>query len=182
MDPVRTINLIQTKQQEESPQMGIVIAFSRRLSLWALTIFIVSGIVIGGMYYYLKVRYDQLVATRQELTQNITQNATKEGLLASVKQRTALITKIFGVQQPVGNVFDLLTSFLSPGQMSDVSIDEKNNVSFTIHTASIDDVISVTDTLIKQTTEHHIKAPQLTSLTLAKTGGFDVGLSFIAVF
>lgn len=181
MDDVRKINLIQTKP-EESPQTRIVTTFLQRLSLWALTVFIASGIAVGGMYYYLKVRYDQLVITHRDLSQIITQNATKEGLLASVKQHAALITKIIGVQQPVGNVFDMLTSFVSPGQMSDVSLDDKNKVSLSIHAASIDEVISVTDTLIKQTAENRIRAPQLVFLRLAKTGGFDVGVSFIAVF
>jgi hypothetical protein len=181
MDIPKNINLIPTKP-EEPRQTGIVLAFFRRLSLWALAIFLVSGILVGGAYYYLTVRYDQLVATRQELSQIITQNATKEGLLASIKQRTQLVTKILGVQQPVGTVFDVLTSFVSPSQVSDVSVDEKNTVIVSIHAASIDDVITITDALIKQTAAHRIQAPQLISFKLGETGGVDVGLLFTAVF
>ncbi len=181
MDAVRKINLIQTKP-ETSAQTGVVTVFFWRLSLWVLAIFIVSGILAGGVYSYLKIQYDRLATARQELSQIITQNALKEGLLFSIKQRTALITKIMGIQQPVGRVFDMLTSFIPPGQMSDVSVDDKNNVTLSIRAASIDEVISITDVLIKQATAKQIRAPQLISLKFGTTGDIDVGLSFIAVF
>lgn len=181
MDAPRIINLIPTKP-EESPQTGIIITFVQRFSLWALAIFIVSGVAIGGTYYYLKLRYDQLVITRQELSQIITQNATKEGLLVSIKQRTALITKIFGVQQPIGDVFDMFVPYVTPGQISDVTMDDKNNVSLIIHAASINDVVAITDALIKQTATNRVRAPQLNTLQLTKTGIINVGLSFVAVF
>jgi hypothetical protein len=105
-----------------------------------------------------------------------------EGLLESVRQRVALTNKIFGVQQPVGKVFDMLTAFVSPVQISALSLDEKNKVSLTIHAQSITDVISVTDALVKQTTINRVRAPQLVTLSLGENGGVDVGLSFIAVF
>ncbi len=181
MDAPRIINLIPAKP-EESPQTGIIMAFAQRLSLWALAIFLVSGVVIGGAYYYLKLRYDQLVITRQELSQIITQNATKEGLLVSIKQRTALITKIFSVQQPIGDVFDMIVPYVTPGQISDVSMDDKNNVSLSVHVASIDDAVAITDALIKQTAANRVRAPQLDTLQLTKTGIINVRLSFVAVF
>ena len=180
MDAVRKINLIPIKQ-EESQQNEIVIALIQRLSLWALVIFIVSGIAVGGTYFFIKVRYDQLVSTKKELSQVIEQNATKEGLLASVKQRTALITKILGIQLPVGQVFDVLVTFVSPSEITEVSVDEKNNVSVLIHAVSIDEVISITDGLIKQATANRLRAPQLVSFGIGRTGGYEIGLSFIAV-
>lgn len=176
---MKTINLIPVKP-EESPQNSIVTVLLRRLSLWTLTIFMVSGVVGGGIYYYMKVRYDQVVQTKQDLSRAVEQNATKEGLLASLKQRTALIAKILGVQKPAGNVFDVLFSFVPPDQISTVSVDEKDNVSVTVHAASIADVISITDGLIKQATARRVRAPQLVSLTIGRTGGFDIGLSFIS--
>jgi hypothetical protein len=179
-DAVRKINLIPIKP-EESPQNRIVMALFRRLSLWALVIFIVSGIAIGGTYYFMKVRYDQLLSTKQDLSRIVEQNAVKEGLLASVKQRTALITKILGVQLPVGKVFDLLVTVVPPSQITRVTVDEKNNVAVSIHASSIDDVLSITDALIKQATANRVRAPQLVSLAFGRTGGIDIGLSFVAV-
>jgi len=180
MDAVRKINLIPIKP-EESPQNGIVIALMQRLSLWVLVIFIVSGIAVGGTYYFMKVRYDQLLSTKQELSQVVEQNATKEGLLASTKQRTTLITKILGIQLPVGKVLDLIVSFVSPSEITEVSVDEKNNVIMLIHASSIDEVISITDALIQQATANNLQAPQLVSLTIGRTDGYDIGLSFNAV-
>lgn len=181
MDPTRKINLIQIKH-EESPQTGVIFAFLQRLSLWALVVFIASGILIGSVYYVMKTRYDQMVITRRNLTEIITQNATKEGLLASIKARTGLINKIFEFQKPVGNVFDLLTAILVPSQITDVTVDEKNTVAVLFHAGSIDEVVSITDNMIKQAEANRIRSPQLISLKLATTGGIDVGLSFVAVF
>lgn len=181
MDAVRKINLIPTKV-ETSAQTGVAIILLRRLSLWALAILIISGLIAGGVFYYVRLRYDQALQQKQDLSQIVKQNVTKEGLLTSVKQRTALIIKIFGIQQPVGKILDLLVSFVSPDQISVISVDDHNNVTVSIHAASIAEVISITDTLIKQTTASRVRAPQLVSLTLGRTGGIDIGLSFIAVF
>jgi hypothetical protein len=177
---MKTINLIPIKP-EESPQTGIVTSLLRRLSLWAFMIFIVSGILVGGLYYYTKVRLEQLQSTKQDLSQIVSQSVTKEGLLASLKQRTTLITKILGVQKPVGKILDLIVSFVPPSGISNVSFDDKNNVSVSIHASSINDVLSITDTLIKQTAANRVQAPQLVSFTIGRTGGFDIGVSFIPV-
>jgi len=123
-----------------------------------------------------------LIHTQQQLSQVISQSTAKEGLLVSVKQRSALTSKILGVQHPVGKVFDTLSTVVTSGQMTAVSLDDHNKVLLTIHAQSITDVISITDTLIKQTTTNFVRSPQLVSLTLGHDGGVDVGLSFIAVF
>ena len=79
-------------------------------------------------------------------------------------------------------MFDTLSTVVTSGQMTAVSLDDHNKVLLTIHAQSITDVISITDTLIKQTTTNLVRSPQLVSLTLGKDGGVNVGLSFIAVF
>ena len=178
---MKTINLIRAKIAM-SPQVEMVTVLFRKLSLWALAILIVSGVLVSGIFYYLQIRRDQLIHTQQQLSQVISQSETKEGLLVSVKQRSALTSKILGVQHPVGKVFDTLFTVVTSGQMTAVSLDDHNKVLLTIHAQSITDVISITDTLIKQMTTNLVRSPQLVSLTLGKDGGVDVGLSFIAVF
>lgn len=165
-----------------SPQAEIVTVLFRKLSLWALVILIGSGVLVSGMFYYLQVRHGKLVHTQQQLSQVISQSTVKEGLLVSVKQRSALMSKILGVQHPVGKVFDTLPTVITSGQMTAIVLDDHNKVLLTIHTQSITDVISITDTLIKQTTANLVRSPQLVSLSLGQDGGVDVGLSFIAVF
>lgn len=178
---MKTINLIRAKTAMSS-QSGMVMVLFRKLSLWALAILIGSGVLVSGMFYYLQVRHEQLIHTQQQLLEVISQSTAKEGLLVSVKQRSALTNKILGVQHPVGKVFDTVGAIISAGQTSGISFDDRNTVALTIHAQSITDVISITDTLIKQTTANLVKAPQLVSFTLGKDGGVDVGLSFIAVF
>ena len=86
---MKTINLIRAKIAM-SPQAEMVTVLFRKLSLWALAILIVSGVLVSGIFYYLQVRRDQLIHTQQQLSQVISQSETKEGLLVSVKQRSAL--------------------------------------------------------------------------------------------
>lgn len=133
MESEKIINLIQSKT-DVSAQMEPVTLLLRKLSLWALLILVISGIAVSGIYFYMKVRGEQLTEKKKQLLQSITQSATTEGLLVSVRQRVALTNKIFGVQQPVGKVFDVLSMFVSPSQVSTLSLDEHNKVSLTIHT------------------------------------------------
>lgn len=181
MEPVKSINLIRTKTTT-SPQVEMVTTLFRKLSLWALALLIVSGVLVSGIFFYLQNREQQLVNTQRQLSQSIAQSTTKEGLLVALKHRAALTNKILGVQQPVGKVFDTLSTFVSPGQMTSISIDDHNKVLLGIHAQSITDVISVVDSLIKQMTANHARAPQLVSLSLGRIGDVDVTLSFIAVF
>lgn len=181
MESVKKINLIQTKL-ESSPEVGLLATLLRKLSLWALLLLIISGIITIGTYYYMLVRRDQLVSTKQRLTEIIAQNPTKEGLLLSVQQRTALITKILAFQKPVGTVFDIVSAFISGSQILRMTLDDKNMVFLSFHAQSITDVISISDTLIKQTASNLVKNPQLDSLIFSKDGGIDIMVSFIPIF
>lgn len=178
---MKPINLIQTKSAT-SAQTEIVATVLRRISLWTLATLIVGGVAVSGIFYYVRAREEQLAQTKLQLTRTITQNATKEGLLASVKQRAGQITKILAVQKPVSTVFDVLVPFVSPGQISSVSLDETNKVSLMIHTQSITEAVSITDALVRETILNTVRSPQLISLVLGKDGGIDIGVSFIAVF
>ncbi len=181
MESGKIINLIQSKTGV-SPQLESLTLVLRKLSLWTLAILVISGIAAAGIFYYMKVRVEQLMEKQQQLVQIITQSTTTEGLLGSVRQRVALTNKIIGVQQPVGKVFDMLSTFVSPDQISGLSLDEKNNVSLMIHAQSIPEVVSITDALVKQTLVNRVRTPQLVFLSFGERGGVEVGLSFIAVF
>jgi hypothetical protein len=181
MDSEHSINLIQTSTGL-SPQAVIMMTLFRTLSLWVLAIFIVSGVAVGGIFYYLRIRNEELTAKQQQLSQSIAQNATAEGLLVSVTQRSALTKKIVDIQQPVDTVFDTLAVFVSPGEITNVSLEDNDTVSVMIHAQSITEVISMTDALVKLTSANRIRAPQLVSLALGNDGGIDVGVSFTAVF
>jgi hypothetical protein len=181
MDSVNKINLIQNRT-EVSPQAGIVTALFRKLSLWALVILIVCGLSVGGFFYFVRIRTEQLAVKKQQFSELITQNTVKEGLLVSLKQRAALTKKVLGVQQHVDIVFDVLTAFVSFDHVTNVSLDDTNTVSVIIHAGSIPDVISMTDAMMKLNATSRIRAPQLVSFTLGREGGVDVGVSFIAVF
>ena len=180
MSPVETINLIRTKTAT-SPQLDMVTALLRTLSLWALSVLMVSGIIVSGIFYYLRGREQELTNVKQQISATITQNTTKEGLLLTLKQRVSLTGKVLGVQHPVGKVFDMLATFISPGQMSSVSVDDHNKVILTVRAQSIADVVSIADTLVNQAAAKTVRAPQLVSLSLGHTGGVDVTLSFVIV-
>lgn len=178
---MKTINLIQTKI-EINAQTEIVTVLLRRISLWALALLIVSGLIVSGIFYYVRARDEQLTRTKLQLSQIVTENFTKEGLLASIKQRTAQITKILGVQKPVKNVFDILVLLGPPDQISSVSLDDANKVSLMISARSITEAVSVSDALVRETFLKRVRSPQLISFVLGKDGGIDIGVSFIAVF
>lgn len=178
---MKTINLIRTKTAM-SPQTGPVADVLRKISLWALALLVVSGVLTSGIFFYLQNRQQQLVNTKQQLLQTIAQSTTKEGLLAALKQRAALTEKILGVRQPVATVFDTLSTFTTPGQVTSVALDDHSKVFFAIHSESMTDVISLVDALLKQVAANRARAPQLVSLGFGHSGGIDVAFSFIAEF
>ncbi len=181
MDPANKINLIQNRT-EVSPQLVMVIALLRRLSLWVLVIFIVSGILVGGMYYYFSIRNEELAAKQQQLSQVIAQSTRTEGLLVSVTQRAALTKKILDIQKPVGMVFDTVVQFVSPGKISNISFDDTDTVSLMVHVNSIPEGIFMTDDLVNLAAMNLVRKPQLVSFSIGPDGSIDMGLSFVAVF
>lgn len=162
--------------------MELVTQLVRTISFWFLGVLIVSGIIVSGTYYYLRVRQEQLAQTQQQLSQSITQSNVKEGLLLAVKQRAALTNKIVGIQQPIGSVFDTLAMFVSQGQITSVSLDDHSVVVLNIHTQSISETVALVDALMKTVAANRVRAPQLLSLTLGHNGGIDIAVSFIALF
>ena len=79
-----TINLVRTKS--ESPE---VLVWTNRLRM-AGTIgmggLLVVGLVLGGVYAFLRRETETLVQNKAELTSQISQERVKEGLLLSLKQ------------------------------------------------------------------------------------------------
>jgi hypothetical protein len=176
-----TINLIQTKTAISGP-MGLVIDLLRKLSLWSLVGIFGIGVIITGVFYYVKIRTDQLVSTQQQLSQVIAQNATKEGLLAAVKHQVTLTSKIMGVQQPVGKLFGTLSTFIPDDRITKMTFGDSNQVVLIFQSPSVTDVISIVDAFVKQSTIQGIRAPQLMSLSIENSGNIDVTLAFNAIF
>jgi len=178
---MKTINLIQTKTPV-SPQMEMATVFLRKLSLWVLVIFVVSGTIVGGIFYYLRVRDQNETNVDQQLSQEISQSTIKEGLLLALKQRILLTNKIIAVQKPVNKLFDTVAAFIPLGQVNALSLDDNNTVLLTIHAQSMKDMISPVDALIQQIAARTLRSPQLVSLSFKDDGSIDVTVSFIALF
>jgi hypothetical protein len=161
-----------------SPQTEMMTSLLKKISLWALIVLIGSGMVVAGVFYYLQIRRDQVMNTEQQLSQDISQQVTTEGLLMSVKRQVTLINVVLGVQKPVGRLLTILETFISPSQLSSVSLDDQGVVLLTVKTSSITDVVSIVDALTNSSLGNTVRSPQLVSLSVTDSGNIAVVLSF----
>ncbi len=178
--PTGTINLIKTKTSS-SPQLEALEAVLKKISFGGLLALIISSVAVGGLFFYLRAQKEQLEGTKATLTQSITQNTNKEGLLLSIRQRISIIDKIQANKSPAGPLFDILGTVVSPSQLFGLALDDHNEAIVTIHVKSIDDVVTIVDLLLKAVEEKQAKSPKLVSLTLARDGTIEVALSFVTV-
>ena len=153
----------------------------KKVSFGGLVALILSTVAVGGIFFYLRSQKDQLDRTKTTLSQSIQQNTNKEGLLLSIKQRVVIVDKIIGTQNPIGSLFDTLGIVVSPSQLTALTLDEHAEAVLTIHVKSIDDVITIVDSLLKAVQEKHARAPKLLAMTLTRDGTIEVSLSFVPV-
>ncbi len=179
MAVLKNINLIKAKTNLPS-ELAAVEAYGKKASTIALTVFIAVGLLAGGIFLYLRTSANGLEATRQTLTLAISQSTIKEGLLSAIKARARAVDSIAATRKPVGPIFDAVVASAPLTQLSSVSLTDERVV-MAIHAATIEDVLGVSDAMVRQSIEKMIKDPQIMSLAISRDGTIEVTFSFVAI-
>lgn len=173
-----TINLISTNI-EYTPEFSGLYGTLRRISYGSLILFIVLGVIVGGIAAYLSARENNLTAQKDALTATMNQVSVKEGLLLTVRQRVSVIDKITLSQKQIAPLFTAIDNILSGGQLISLSLDEVGQTVLTAHVNTLENAISLVDSLLASSQSKALTKPALTSFTIAKDGGFDIAVSFV---
>lgn len=181
MSSSNTINLIRTRTSS-SPQLDAIEGSLRRTAYIGLIVFLSLGFLTGVVFFLLTLQKNSLEARRVQLTQQVAAAKRKEGILISIKERTQLVTRAMKSQKPWAQMLDRLSVAVSSARLSHISVDEQNKVTLTIQATSLDDVLGAVIGIIAMAKENYIRAAQLVSLQLGKTGGVEISVSFFAQF
>lgn len=176
-----SINLIRTKT-DVSPQFTLIETSLRRVSILALGVFLLVGILTGSLYFYYSSQLKTLDSARENYRKQIRTAKNIEGLLTAIKDRTRIVERAMSSQRPLGETLKLLSTVTVPPQLSSVSIDEQSTIEITLQGNTITDILPPVTTLILYANQGRVRNPELRSVQFAKNGLVTVSLIFSAVF
>ncbi|MEK7119082.1 MAG: hypothetical protein AAB457_03420 [Patescibacteria group bacterium] len=172
-----TINLVRTKS--ESPE---VLVWTNRLRM-AGTIgmggLLVVGLVLGGVYAFLRRETETLVQNKAELTSQISQERVKEGLLLSLKQRIGVAAKIGETQRSLGVILDTINRIADPNELLAVTSDEKQQIRIIVKTGSVEEAAGVIANVFRMVLAKRVINPQLVGLDLGSDGSVRMTIAFV---
>lgn len=153
----------------------------RSASWMALVALLIIGVAIGSAYFYLTNRSAQLSQRKQDLTRQIDTQIVKEGILVSLKERSTIAGKALDAARPWGNLFPLLPAVANPRLMKTLSVDEVGRVTLILGLPSIDEAVTIVNSLVSLTGTKKMRSPQLVSFLVKDDGSVQMGISFIPV-
>lgn len=176
-----TINLIRTKTSE-SPQLDAIEVSLRRTGYIAIIGFLCLSVITGSVYAFFSHELSKYKTEQSELITRINSLKTKEGYLLAIKDRTKTVEKAMSNQKPWGQMLDLVATFTAPPALVNIAVDEQNKIVLTLKTGSLEQILSIVDTISNHVNAGKIRSPQLISFQFGKSGDFEISLSFYAMF
>ncbi len=173
-----TINLLKTRSGR-APEWAGIEHWLRVVSLGLLGLILFSGAALGAAYAWLTQETNRLEQEKATLSQQIASERAKEGLLLSIKKRTALTEKVLGVQHSMASVLDVAQTIAPGNQLLSVVVDEQQQIRVVAKTASVEDAAAVLLSLMQAVETKRIVSAQLVGLELEKDGGVRLTVSFV---
>ncbi len=169
------INLIQ-KDVSSFRKLSFLEEKLRVATWWFLGSLLVVGVAIGITYITISSRTKSLEAQKIELTKQINLQIIKEGILLSLKERTAIAGKALAAARPWGKLFTLLGLIANETNYNALSIEESGRVTTTLNLVSIDDAVAVVSNTMALVGEKMLRSPQLGSFALKEDGSVQITL------
>lgn len=154
----------------------------RLIVWWSLGLLLTAGVTIGISYVSISAKTKSLEAKKIDLTRQINLQNIKEGILLSLKDRTAIAGKALDAAKPWGKLFTLLTTIADESNYTALSIEESGRVTTTMNLAGIDDAANVISNVMILAGEKSLRSPQLVSFALRDDTTVQMSLSFNPIF
>ena len=174
------INLFKTKAISE--KFLDVATQLRRMSYLALFILVIIGGAVGFAFVFIRGVHESRTNEKNRLTQTLTQYNRREGLLLSVKERVETVKKVDATRKPWVDIVNAVSQVAAPPQLQAIVQDDQNRMALNIRVETLEETLTMTQTVLSLTRENLIKNPQLSSLTINRDGTIAFGFSFIPVF
>lgn len=174
------INLIAV-QQNEYPGLPEATRVVTNAAYGSLLILVVAGLATGAAYSYFSQKQQQVLTDQTAITQSVSNDSLKEGLLLAVKQRSAVSQKLLGSKKDTDAIFSLIAIFIPPSSLSSITIDDTDKTIMSAHVASISEAVPVVDGLLAAVDAGKASKPILEKFILTKDGGLDLTMSFVPI-
>lgn len=172
------INLIQTKTGI-SPEIALWQERLRIIAFLSLGVFVAAGLFFGAGFFVIRGQVDKLTKERDEFTAAITTYSNRESLLYSLKKQTGNVKKVTDSQKSWAPVVDLASSIVPLPALSTLSVNDKEEVSLSIKTQSIDESLSIINKLMEAARAGQARQPTIDSLQLDKDSGIRLSVTFL---
>lgn len=175
------INLIR-KDVSSSRKLSVLEEKLRLAAIWLLGGVFIIGLGIGAVYLYINLRVRSLEARKVSLAQQINLQTAKEGILLSLKERTAVAGRALEAAKPWGKMFTVLQEIAAEEQYNSLTVDDTGRVTTTLFLGSIDESVSVVLNLVRLVDERMLRTPQLLSFSFKEDTTVQMSISFYPVF
>jgi hypothetical protein len=176
-----TINLIRTKTSN-SPQLEAIERSLRKSAVIGLVSCICIAVLCGSVLTLLQMQLTGQEVEQSQLLNEINSLKTKEGYILAIKERTQTVAKAMTGQKPWAKMLDLVYTFAKPPGLLGIAVDEQDKIVLHIQTTSLEEILGITELIIRHVNTGNIKNPQLLSFQFGKNGTFDISISFFALF
>lgn len=175
------INLLKAKTLL-TPQMLAIEEQLRRASLIFLLFLLGTGIFFSVGYLILRRSHEGLVADKQAVMTAISAQTRKEGLSLSIKDRLTIAGKIIEQEKSWIAVLDLIERIVGSGKHTSFTVNDKEEVSLSINTASLEEAFVVVDHVLTESKTKALAHPILDTVQYQKDGSVRLSLTFVPIF
>lgn len=154
--------------------------YIKAASIILCTIVIVGGVVVAIAFLAFGNQRDAMVTQKQTILAQIKENAAEENLVVMLHARIGSIDKIIASQVSYAPFIDTTMFLLQSVPLKSFSLGEKNSVSISVETQTLEEAINVMKTLLTMEENKKIAYPVLKSFTMEKNK-IQLGLSFTIV-
>ena len=177
MKEQNTINLLRTTSA--SPELALWANRLRVASYIAVGGLLTLGLLLGGVYAFLRRETDALEQNKAQLVSRISRERAKEGLLLSLKQRIGVAAKIGETQRSLGAVLDTINRIADANQLLGVTSDEKQQIRIIVKTGSVEEAAGVIANVLRMELAKRVINPQLVGLDLGSDGSVRITVAFV---
>ncbi len=177
----KDINLLQSKTTL-SEEQEMFLSQLRAISYGVMSVALVLGISVGMASLLLSQQLSSVEATKTQVLRSISQQARKEVLYASLKNRLPMIQKALESQKSWKPVLNEIFALASPPVLASVQATENGVLDFQIKAGTLEETAGIVAGVIRLYEEGKVKNPQLAGLQIADDGTVMVRLSVLPVF
>lgn len=173
------VNLIRPKAPGSAFSGGIV-THIRQIGWVSLIVFLTSGALGLGSYFFLRTALSSAKREDTRLSQQIRGLARIEGLSTIIGSRLAIVSRVLGSEKDIDSIIKLTESLAPEDWLSAISMgSDSERVAIKLIPKTLSEASQFVSGLLTLTREGKMTEAMLDSLTLDENGMVNISVSFV---